>query len=488
MRNVDDDVERWLRNLDTAKQAAATLREAPGFIATPAAEKLFDAFSYAQHAPDLVVVSGAAGVGKTTAIGAYRARKPNVWVVTGEPCISTPRMMLDEIAELLGLSEGRSTHRISRSIVHANARHQGCARRGRGSAPQHARRSTSSAPFMTFPVWAWFSSATRKCKSRIDGGARKSEFAQIFSRVGMRVPMPKALRADIDALLDAWGIKGADERKLLAAIASRPGALRVMTKTIRIADMQAGAAEEASRRPSHQNGLGAPCRAEVGRRGMTPRQRQVLLTINDTIARTGVSPSTAEIGAALCLSSGVISDHLRKLIADGYIRRTRYGRAVRALEVVKLPGKGLTAVEAAWCNANPERVRAMMRLAGASATAPLIGPGDRDRASQGGSGDPGRHPANRSRSSRVRRSTSTYAANPRLRRRCYQRLSTVASRLWGPKGAVRRMHGASACNCSGSATPHDGTLSPARNAATSDGSSAPIAGWTHAGAAPGKRR
>ena len=243
VRNVDDDVERWLRNLDTAKQAAATLREAPGFIATPAAEKLFDAFSYAQHAPDLVVVSGAAGVGKTTAIGAYRARKPNVWVVTGEPCISTPRMMLDEIAELLGLSEGRSTHRISRSIV---TRMRGTKGVLVVDEAQHLNTPTLD-QLRTLHDLSGVGVVlvgNEKVQARIDGGARKSEFAQIFSRVGMRVPMPKALRADMDALLDAWGIKGADERKLLAAIASRPGALRVMTKTIRIADMQAGAAEE----------------------------------------------------------------------------------------------------------------------------------------------------------------------------------------------------------------------------------------------------
>ena len=183
--------------------------------------------------------------------------------------------------------------------------------------------------------------------------------------------------------------------------------------------------------------MGAPCRAEVGRRGLTPRQRQVLLTINDTIARTGVSPSTAEIGAALGLSSGVISDHLRKLIADGYIRRTRYGRAVRALEVVKLPGNGLTAVEAAWCNANPERVRAIMRLAGASATAPqsapatAIAPPKADRAILAGIQQIDRLEPGET-------IDINLPANPRFRRRCYQRLSTVASRLWGPKGAVRR--------------------------------------------------
>lgn len=243
VRTQDDLVERWLRNLDNAKRTAATLRDAPSFVATPAAEKFFDAFAYAQHAPDLVVVWGGAGVGKTTAIGAYRARTPNVWVLTGEPCISTPRMALDEVAELLGLTEGRSTHRISRGIV----------QRMRGTRgllivdeAQHLNTATLD-QLRTLHDLANVGVVlvgNEKVQNRIEGGARTSEFAQLFSRVGMRVPQPKAQKGDVDALLDAWGIAGVGTRKLLMTIAGKAGALRVMTKTIRIADMQAREAGE----------------------------------------------------------------------------------------------------------------------------------------------------------------------------------------------------------------------------------------------------
>lgn len=38
-------------------------------------------------------------------------------------------------------------------------------------------------------------------------------------------------------ILDAWEIEGEAERKLLAGIAAKPGALRVMSKVIRLAGM-----------------------------------------------------------------------------------------------------------------------------------------------------------------------------------------------------------------------------------------------------------
>lgn len=240
---VDAKVERWLRNLEGARRAASVLPEAPGFVETPSSQAFFAAFEHAQYSPDLVVVTGAAGVGKTTAIMQYRAQWPNVWVLTGEPCISTPRMALDEVAELLSLSPGRSTHRISRSIV----------QRVRGTSgliivdeAQHLSTSTLE-QLRTLHDLAGIGvvlAGNEKVHSRIEGGARTPEFAQLFSRIGMRVPRPKAAKGDIEALLDAWSVEGAAERRMLATIARKPGALRSMTKVLRIALMQAHAAEE----------------------------------------------------------------------------------------------------------------------------------------------------------------------------------------------------------------------------------------------------
>lgn len=239
----DDQVERWLHNLDRAKRASSVLPAAPAFIMTPAAAAFFAAFEHAQHAPDLAVVSGAAGVGKTSAIMAYRAQAANVWVITGEPCISTPRMVLDEVADMLGSSGGRSTHRISRAIVE----------RMRGTRgllivdeAQHLNTPTLD-QLRTIHDLAGVGvvlAGNERISNRIEGGARTPEFAQLFSRVGMRVPRPKAVKGDIEALLDAWNIEGPAERRLLATIARKPGALRSMTKVLRIAVMQARAANE----------------------------------------------------------------------------------------------------------------------------------------------------------------------------------------------------------------------------------------------------
>lgn len=58
---------------------------------------------------------------------------------------------------------------------------------------------------------------------------------------------------------------------------------------------------------------------------VTPRQRQVLLTIDAYTSQRGVAPTIREMGNALGITStnGVV-DHLRVLESKGLINRNRY--------------------------------------------------------------------------------------------------------------------------------------------------------------------
>ena len=239
----DDLVEKWLVSRTAAARKRAELPSGPGFVKTPASQNFFAALETAQHTPDLALITGSAGVGKTTAIEAYRARSSNVWVVVGEPCLATPRMLLEEIAELLGISEWRSSHRISRAIV---AKMRGT--RGLLVVDEAQHLSTTTLEQLrTLHDMAGVGLAlvgNERVASRIEGGTRKPEFAQLFSRVGMRITRPRATKADLDALLDGWQVTDMEVRKLLLAIARKPGALRSTMKTLRQAMMQAAAVEE----------------------------------------------------------------------------------------------------------------------------------------------------------------------------------------------------------------------------------------------------
>jgi DNA transposition AAA+ family ATPase len=233
-------MQRWLDSKTVRARTRDLLRPAPSFIMTQTAQDLFGVMEYAQHLPDLAVATGGAGVGKTSAAHAYRAQASNVWLLTAEPCLTSPRSLLDALANLLGIGERYSAQSISRAIV---TKLYGSGGLVIIDEAQHLP-SCALDQLRTIHDKAEIGVAllgNEAIYARLNGGTRSAEFAQLYSRVGVQVKRPAPLMADIRALLEAWGIAGATERKLLTTIAKKPGALRGLTKCLRLAHMMAGA-------------------------------------------------------------------------------------------------------------------------------------------------------------------------------------------------------------------------------------------------------
>jgi SOS-response transcriptional repressor LexA len=93
---------------------------------------------------------------------------------------------------------------------------------------------------------------------------------------------------------------------------------------------------------------------EAARR-VTPFQRRILGWIQDYSAAQGVGPAMHEVQDALSVSEVKCRMHLLALERAGFIRR-------RTIELVGVPRGGLSVAEAAWCEANAARVRAMMAI------------------------------------------------------------------------------------------------------------------------------
>jgi DNA transposition AAA+ family ATPase len=188
------------------------------------------------------VITGGAGVSKTSAFEHYKATRPNVWILTAEPSTASPYAMLEYLREVLGIPETKP-HLTSRAITTKLMNSQGliiideaqhlaikCIEQLRSI---YDRANIGIVFAGNLDVW-----------SRIDGGGRKAEFAQLFSRVGMRVTVNKPSNKDIEVMLDALNIIADEQRKMLTFIAKEPGALRVMMKTLRVARMLAIGADE----------------------------------------------------------------------------------------------------------------------------------------------------------------------------------------------------------------------------------------------------
>lgn len=239
--HIAEQTLHWLNGLEAQDRTRALAPRAPAFVPTPTAEAVLATLEHAQYMPEMCVITGAPGVGKTSSGRWYAARNPNVWLVTAEPAMSSPRALMDELAEAIGVQDrGLSSQKLSRSL----------ARRMTGSTglilideAQHLTSQTLDQLRM-FHDLASVGIALMGNESvyaRLEGGTRAAQYAQLFSRVGMRLQRPRALKGDVEKLLDAWEVAGKDERALLHAIAKKPGALRNVTKALRMAHMLAGA-------------------------------------------------------------------------------------------------------------------------------------------------------------------------------------------------------------------------------------------------------
>ncbi len=239
---VEDKICRWLDARRAARANGETMPAAPGFFATPTAQKVIDALGYAQIAGDIVVIYGSPGLGKTTAIARYGATGLNVWHATMSPACSKVVSALQEICAALGIGDvGGGASTLYRAIL----------RRVRGT---NGLLVIDEAQFLSVAALEQIRAihdavgvgialvGNESVYKRMSSGRCRDELDRLFSRVGKRVPLRGVSTGDISALLEAWGIEDKAIRAELRGLAERFSALRTVTKVLRLASMNAMAA------------------------------------------------------------------------------------------------------------------------------------------------------------------------------------------------------------------------------------------------------
>ena len=230
---VADKAAGWLASRADRRALRAGLPEAPPWAETPLAKKALAALAHAHLASDLAVVYGAAGLGKTVAMRRYAGLRPNIWTATATEAASSVAACLARVAAAMGLrldQRQRSAAAIEAAVVERMAGSGGLlvideaqhlpTRSLEELRALHDASGCGVALVGSDPFWLQLS------------GGRRPEFAQLFSRVGMRVRLGRPGAGDAAALLDAWGLSGSGLEGAATAIATRHGALRGLTKAL----------------------------------------------------------------------------------------------------------------------------------------------------------------------------------------------------------------------------------------------------------------
>jgi DNA transposition AAA+ family ATPase len=243
---IEAAVARWRANVAEGEAVAALAPSAPVWVPTPTSKRIIAGLRFAQTFASIACIDGGAGVGKTRAITFYKKNGTNVWVATATPTegglAPALRMVhaavgLDRSAQNLGASElmAEICKRLENSgglLVIDEAQHLSVK-------ALDQMRSIHDRVGVGLAL-----AGNKQIYANLTGGRREAHFAQLFSRIGMRVKLTVPTVGDVEAIAKGFGVERRDEIEFLKALASRPGALRAVVNALRSASLMAAEDEK----------------------------------------------------------------------------------------------------------------------------------------------------------------------------------------------------------------------------------------------------
>ncbi|ENM3926374.1 AAA family ATPase [Vibrio cholerae] len=234
--NVIDKLEKWLR---MREQRQSTPNVNPGFVMTDTAKQIMADLTYAQITESFAVIFGASGVGKTETAREYQRSNNNVWMITASPSRASLTECLYELAMELGLDQApRRKGPLSRVIRQRLLNSEGLV----------IIDESDHLDYPTLEELRILQEETgigmallgnNKVYTQLTGGRRNEDFARLFSRIAKKRGIHKAKKSDVKAIAQAWNVMGEEEQALMQQVSERPGALRLLTKTLKLSVMYA---------------------------------------------------------------------------------------------------------------------------------------------------------------------------------------------------------------------------------------------------------
>lgn len=226
---------RQMLAAQSAIEVEAPLR--PGYFETETSRELTQLLNWSQRGKVVVAALGP-GLGKTMSAKNFQACCANVFVATMTPATAGVNTMQIEVLEALGEKNAVGTpQKLSRRIRE---------RVENLSNPciviDEAQHSSEKA---LEEIRSWHDATgcgiallgNVGVMQRLEGGNRSAAFAQLYSRVSLKMLRNLPLQGDIDMLGEAWNVFDDAVIGLLRKICSTPGGLRNGTHALELASM-----------------------------------------------------------------------------------------------------------------------------------------------------------------------------------------------------------------------------------------------------------
>jgi DNA transposition AAA+ family ATPase len=227
-------IHRFFLQYAEQEELAQHLPTEPGFQPTLTATRIMRALTMAQLG-DMVAIATPPGLGKTASCRQYHATRQQVWLVTAAPSIRGAPTLLIAILRAMGVKDAKGTPQA----LSAQIRERVTGSRGLIIIDEAQHLSSQALEEL------------RSIHDETDVGVALvgdenliiniRKFTQLYSRLGLKHTQPRALAEDVRMLAAAWGISSGAELAFVLEIGRKPGGLRAVTKTIRLARLSADA-------------------------------------------------------------------------------------------------------------------------------------------------------------------------------------------------------------------------------------------------------
>ena len=214
------------------------------FCETPTATAIFALADWCLNNRRMGLLIGEPGVGKTTALRHFHAKRVTAHLVTMNPTVRSLNPALAHIASHLGsYSSGRA--RENRTAIVSRLKNDDLHRRGRApilllDESQHLTDETLDT-LRTIHDEADIGillCGNRDFRTRFNNS--RAGFGQVTSRIGMRLILDQPTTGDVDAICQFYGVNAEAARSVLRKVAERDGGLRKVHDTINMANSLAG--------------------------------------------------------------------------------------------------------------------------------------------------------------------------------------------------------------------------------------------------------
>lgn len=238
--NQNQTISQWLAALQEAANMAGVIPASPPFMMLRSARQAIETLNYAQMSPDMVIITYAAGMGKTEVCRHYKSTRPHVYHATLNPNTRTVHGMLVELAAELEVQEhnpAKLTRAIGRKLD----------RIGNGTLLiiDEAQNMVDEAintvrHFLDIHRCGIALVGNEEIYGRFKNAKKEGpSYAQLKRRMGLRLRLSRPHREDLLTYIAAWGVVEEDAIAKLLGIGLKGGAFGQIDRTMKLATMLA---------------------------------------------------------------------------------------------------------------------------------------------------------------------------------------------------------------------------------------------------------